>query len=254
MHITRVYLTQGRPRSRAAEEPPAPSHNNHIPSPISVRFTWHGHSNFVLSELNNLRSNETLSDINLVVNDVNIPAHKAVLAAGSPYFCAMFTSAYAEGSQSSVEIHGVTLEALEALVNYFYTSEITLSTGNVQELLAASSMLQITPVTSACSEFMKRHLGVSNCLGVSSFADMLSCSDLKKMADEFTLRNFTEVVTSEEFLKLPLEHVLDIFSADDLNVPSEESVFNAVVTWIKYDPAKRDKYLAELLKKVFQQY
>lgn len=79
---------------------------------------------------------------------------------------------------------------------------------------------------------------------------MLSCYDLKKIADEFTRKNFTEVVTSEEFLKLPLEQVLELFSADDLNVPSEESVFDAVLMWLKYDPANRDKHVTELLKKV----
>lgn len=241
---------QGRPRSRAAattatEETLAPT-----PSPVSVRFTWHGHSNSVLSELTQLRTTHTLTDVTLLVNDVTFPAHKAVLAACSPYFNAMFTSAYSEVSQRTVEIHGVTLEAFESLINYFYTSEITLSTVNVQEILAASSMLQVIPVSNACSDFMRRHLGVSNCLGIRSIADMLSCYDLKRIADEFARKNFTEVVTSEEFLKLPLEQVLELFSADDLNVSSEESVFDAVVMWIKYDPVIRDKHITELLKKV----
>lgn len=162
----------------------------------------------------------------------------------------MFTSAYSEGTQKTIEIHGVTLEALESLINYFYTSEISISTCNVQEIFAASSMLQVIPVSNACSEFMRRHLGVSNCLGVRSFADMLSCHDLKNIADEFTRKNFPEVVASEEFLKLPVEQVLELFSADDLNVSTEESVFDAVITWIKYDPANRDRHITELLKKV----
>ena len=185
-----------------------------------------------------------------MVNDVSIPAHKAILVASSPYFYAMFTSSYSEVSQNSVEMHGVTVEALDSLVNYFYTSEITISTSNVQEVFAASCMLQVTPVSNACCEFMRRHLGVANCLGVRSFADMHSCLNLKKIADEFTRRNFTDVVSSEEFLKLPVDQVLEIFSADDLNVSSEEGVFEAVITWIRHDPANRERHLTDLLRKV----
>ena len=200
--------------------------------------------------LNQLRLHRELSDIELVVEEVKIPAHKVVLVASSPYFRAMFTSSYSETGQRSIEIFGMTPEALESIVNYFYTSEISISTYNVQEIFAASCMLQVTPIRDACCQFMRRHLGVTNCLGVRAFADVHSCPELKQVADDFARKNFADVVSSEEFLRLPVDQVLELFSADVLNVSSEENVFESVIAWIKFDPAEREKYVLDLLAKV----
>jgi kelch-like protein 20 len=39
---------------------------------------------------------------------------------------------------------------------------------------------------------------------------------------------------SEEFMLLPANQLIDIISSDELNVRSEEQVFNAVMAWVKY--------------------
>ena len=237
------HSKQTSPETQATPQPDPPS-------PLSIHFKECGHSNTVLSSLNDLRVNGELCDIELIAKNVKISAHKAVLCASSPYFRAMFASRYTESDQYSVEIHDVSCEALEALVQYFYTSQVHVTTGNVQELLTASSMLQITPIVDTCCEFMRRHLGVSNCLGVRAFADMHSCPMLKKLADDFAKRNFSTLIGSEEFLKLQVEQLMELFSGDNLSVESEEEVYEAVMTWIKYDPAKREKFIVDLLEKV----
>ena len=163
----------------------------------------------------------------------------------------MFSSSYSESSQAEVEMRGdISFQALESLVQYFYTSKIHISTSNVQELLAASSMLQVSAVGGACCEFMRRHLGASNCLGVRTFADMHSCSELKRVADDFAKQNFSTVVESEDFLKLEVEQLMELFSADDLCVESEKMVFEACLLWIKHDPAQRERFIVDLLEKV----
>lgn len=218
--------------------------------PLSVHFTWHGHSSSILSVLNQLRLQRDLSDVDLVVEEVRIPAHRAVLAASSPYFRAMFASSYSESHQKAVEMFGVTPEALVSLVTYFYTSEINISTSNVQEIFAAACMLQVTSIRDACCQFIRSHLGVTNCLGVSVFADALSCTELKQVADEFARKNFSELVHSDEFLSLTVDQVLELFSSNALNVSSEENVFESVLAWIKYDPVNREKFIFDLLQKV----
>lgn len=186
----------------------------------------------------------------LRVGTEQVASHKLILSANSPYFRAMFSSSYSESAQAEVKVHDVSFSALESLVQYFYTSKIHISTSNVQELLAASSMLQISPVSDACCEFMRRHLGASNCLGVRTFADMHSCSELKRVADDFARKNFPTVVGSEEFLKLGVEQLLELFSADDLCVESEKMVFEAMLVWMKHDPAARGRFIVDLLEKV----
>ncbi len=63
---------------------------------------------------------------------VELAAHRAVLAASSAYFCAMFAGEMAEARQSRVYIQGVNSRALTALVDYMYTAEVAITEETVQ--------------------------------------------------------------------------------------------------------------------------
>ena len=54
--------------------------------------------------------------------------------------------------------------------------------------------------------------------------------------------NFTEIsIKSEEFLELHLQQLIEILNSDELNVKSEEAVFDAVIRWIDYKVDERKK-------------
>jgi kelch-like protein 20 len=48
---------------------------------------------------------------------------------------------------------------------------------------------------------------------------------------------------SEEFMLLPVNQLVDIISSDELNVRSEEQVYNAVVNWVKFNISERRSHL-----------
>lgn len=48
---------------------------------------------------------------------------------------------------------------------------------------------------------------------------------------------------SEEFMLLPINQLVDIISSDELNVRTEEQVFNAVMGWVKYNIQERRGHL-----------
>ena len=62
---------------------------------------------------------------------------RVILSACSPYFHAMFTSELLEARQTEVPIRDIDENAVELLVNFCYTSEITIEESNVQTLLPA---------------------------------------------------------------------------------------------------------------------
>lgn len=72
-----------------------------------------------------------LVDVTLVADSVEVPAHKMVLAACSPYFYAMFSS-FEESKQDRITLQGVDPQALQLLVEYVYTSEVQVTEDNVQ--------------------------------------------------------------------------------------------------------------------------
>lgn len=51
------------------------------------------------------------------------------------------------------------------------------------------------------------------------------------------------MVESEEFLLLPVNQLVDIISSDELNVRSEEQVFNAAMAWVRYNMTDRRIHL-----------
>ena len=62
-------------------------------------------------------------------------------------------------------INNIDPEALEALINYAYTSSLEIRVDNVENLLASACLLQVHDVKQACCDFMKKQLHPSNCLG-----------------------------------------------------------------------------------------
>lgn len=204
----------------------------------------------VFLTLNELRSDGKLCDITLVVGDQRVKSHRVVLAAASPYFNAMFTGSMVESRLDEVVLHGVDFSALEELINFCYSGRTEISVDNVQNLMCASSLLQLTSVKQACVEFLHRVLHPSNCLGIRSFADTFCCGDLVEAAGVFAMKNFSDVSKSEEFLTLDPDELKALISSDDLNVKIEEEVFEAVMSWTEKDIDERKDFLPELLKHV----
>ena len=113
-------------------------------------------SHSVLRKVHTLRCHRKLCDVVLRAGGREIPTHRAVLAACSSYFLAMFTHELLESGQEVVEIKDMDPDILSSLVDFAYTGLITLTIENVQEVLSAASLLQISQVQNLCCEFLKK--------------------------------------------------------------------------------------------------
>ncbi|CAO2586416.1 Kelch-like protein 28 [Lemmus lemmus] len=210
----------------------------------------HLHSEQLLQGLNLLRQHHELCDIILRVGDVKIHAHKVVLASISPYFKAMFTGNLSEKENSEVEFQCIDEAALQAIVEYAYTGTVFISQDTVESLLPAANLLQIKLVLKECCAFLESQLDPGNCIGISRFAETYGCHDLYLAATKYICQNFESVCQTEEFFELTHADLDEIVSNDCLNVATEETVFYALESWIKYDVQERQKYLAQLLNSV----
>uniref|UniRef100_H2Z133 Kelch-like protein 20 n=1 Tax=Ciona savignyi TaxID=51511 RepID=H2Z133_CIOSA len=124
------------------------------------------HPHQILDVLNILRKRQELWDVAIVVGTLKLYAHRVVLAAASPYFHAMFTVELAESHQTEIIIRDIEEKAMELLIDFAYTAQITVEEGNVQSLLPAACLLQMVEIQEICSEFLKRQLDPTNCLGI----------------------------------------------------------------------------------------
>ena len=120
--------------------------------------------------LEEMRLTRMFCDITLVAGNVDIPAHKNILASSSPYFLALLNGSFMENNGSRITIKDVNPDILTLLVEYIYTSKLMITQDNVVDIFIFSKMLQFWEVTEACSQFIKNQIQPDNCLGIKSFA------------------------------------------------------------------------------------
>ncbi|POI25066.1 hypothetical protein CIB84_011184 [Bambusicola thoracicus] len=99
----------------------------------------------------------------------------------------MFTNDVREARQEEIKMEGVEPNALWALVQYAYTGRLELKEDNIECLLSTACLLQLSQVVEACCKFLMKQLHPSNCLGIRSFADAQGCTDLHKVAHNYTM-------------------------------------------------------------------
>ena len=209
------------------------------------------HATRVLSLMNrHRREKEKLCDVVLRVGGRDITSHRAVLAACSPYFYAMFSGELVESRARVVVMQDIHPDIMENLVEFAYTGRININVENVQALLATSSLIQFHEVGELCCKFLETQLDPSNCLGIRKFVEAHGCTSFLECVDRFVLQKFKEVIKSEEYNLLPGELLIKVLSSDDLNVNFEEEVYESVLKWVSFNISERSKLLPRILENV----
>ncbi|KAM9804845.1 kelch-like protein 6 [Neosynchiropus ocellatus] len=197
-----------------------------------------------------LRVNGELTDVVLTVQGQDFCCHRAVLAAASHYFRAMFCSGLRESHEEQVEIRGVDRETMQALLRYTYTSRAVFTHANVQGILEAASQFQFLRVVDACAAFLSRSLCLESCVEILRLSVDHNLPSLKTKVQDYISAQFSRVVQQQDFLDLPAESLESILGRSDLDVKSEERVFEALMRWIRARQDERCPVLARLLSQV----
>ncbi|KAL2099621.1 hypothetical protein ACEWY4_004015 [Coilia grayii] len=120
-----------------------------------IGIPFPNHSNEVLCSLNEQRREGLLCDVVLIVQDQEYHTHRSVLAACSQYFKKLFTVATDTSEPHAVyQIDFVGPESLTAILEFAYTSTLTVTAGNVKQILNAAKMLEIPCIINVCLEIM----------------------------------------------------------------------------------------------------
>ncbi|XP_069675813.1 kelch-like protein 10 [Periplaneta americana] len=202
--------------------------------------------------LQDLRTKNQLCDAILRVEDGGeFPVHRAILSACSDYFRALFTTSLHTREKTDVLIPGVSTEMLSLILEYAYVRTVEITQDNVCQLLIAADYLSVLGLLQLCCDFLRGMLEPENCIGIMQFASTYFCSQLRADAHLYVMRNFVQVAKqSEELVELPLEEMLALVGADELNVKSEEVVWDCVLQWINHDPEARKMHVVDLMKNI----
>lgn len=103
----------------------------------------------------------------------------------------MFLAPFSEQKTSRVNLKQVSPWVLRHLIDFAYTGRLALSTTVVQDIFIGANFLDYPLAVEACIDFMKKHLHVSNCLGVQLLAEVYEFPDLAKSARIMAVENFS---------------------------------------------------------------
>ncbi|XP_031728882.1 BCL6A transcription repressor a isoform X1 [Anarrhichthys ocellatus] len=118
-----------------------------------IQFTRHASD--VLLNLNRLRSRDILTDVTILVNRQQFRAHKTVLMACSGLFYSIFTDSHKCNLNAISLDPKVDPEGFAILLEFMYTSRLTLKESLIMAIMNTAIYLQMDHVVDTCHRFIK---------------------------------------------------------------------------------------------------
>ncbi|CAB3236975.1 unnamed protein product [Arctia plantaginis] len=136
-------------------------------------------------DLGALFDNERFSDVTLAVGGREFQAHKAILAARSPVFAAMFEHEMEERKRNRVDITDVDHEVLREMLRFIYTGRAPNLDKMADDLLAAADKYALERLKVMCEEALCLSLSVETAADTLILADLHSADQLKAQTIDF---------------------------------------------------------------------
>lgn len=191
------------------------------------------------------------SDIKITVENRVFKCHKAVLFATSPYFDAMFSSGMRESVSGEIHFKEMEASTFEQVMEYIYTGKEVVTQENVIKLLKASSLLQIRTLCEKCETVLEPYIDLDNCIDIWRLSLIHSWEKVRIRAVRKILKNSVQLFKTDAFMRLDAYELIQIIKDDDLEVPDEEVVLDAVFAWARRgDPNSRKQKLGQIMANV----
>lgn len=136
-------------------------------------------------DLGALFDQSKFSDVTLAANGAEFNAHKAILAARSAVFAAMFEHEMEEKKHNRVEIRDMDKDVLGEILRFIYTGKANNLDKMADELLAAADKYDLERLKVMCEEALCSNLSIETAAEVLILADMHSANQLKAHAIDF---------------------------------------------------------------------
>uniref|UniRef100_A0AAZ3SRV6 BTB domain-containing protein n=1 Tax=Oncorhynchus tshawytscha TaxID=74940 RepID=A0AAZ3SRV6_ONCTS len=248
--------TPTAPAPKPLELPPKPTDISLKPSlpprPLTRWFSSNEHGTTVLQGFELFRGDETLCDVILVPGDSSdtFPVHRVIMASASNYFKAMFTGGMREQDMREIKLHGVSKTGLKNIIEFIYTSRLSLSMTNLQDTLEAANFLQVLPVLGFCNKLLSTEITIDNCMEVERIARDLLLEDVQAHIGKFVCQNLSALLQSGHYLQLSQPSLANALASDSLKGFSEMELYRIARSWLDHDPPTRRSAAYSLMSQV----
>lgn len=210
------------------------------------------HRQQLTDRLEILRNNERFCDVIVEVKGKEFKAHKAVLAAASPFFLTLLESNMRESNEHliKIELEEATASIMQDVLKYVYTGNVSVTEESAHNQIATADYLFLPGLKSLACDFLKGILVTENCVFNYYFAERYQCKNLEEECRELIKSDFSAVMETDDFLNLEAKQVLAWVSSDDITVRAEGEIFKGIVKWVKHNRSEREGEFFDLLQLV----
>eukprot|EP01090_Pellita_catalonica_P012517 TRINITY_DN273_c0_g1_i1.p1 TRINITY_DN273_c0_g1~~TRINITY_DN273_c0_g1_i1.p1 ORF type:complete len:548 (-),score=86.88 TRINITY_DN273_c0_g1_i1:52-1695(-) len=199
-------------------------------------------------------------------------AHKMVLSVWSDVFCTLILEKEKEVSRRKkskkttdddspprrlklkIEIPSEDLANFRLMLQYMYTGEADFIDGkNVLPLIGLANHFGIHSLKEVCGSLLGELVDDDTLLYYLNICDTYTINSLESACGEHLAENFTDLVQESKLMDLKPSTWAQILKSDDLQIMSEEDLFEMVLKYSdrwKKDKAKREEVLSLLLPHV----
>ncbi|CAB0045128.1 unnamed protein product [Trichogramma brassicae] len=157
-------------------------------------------------DLGQLFESQKFSDVTLIVCGKEFQAHKAILAARSPVFSAMFEHEMEERKQNRADISDVEQDVFREMLRFIYTGKAPNLEKMADDLLAAADKYALDRLKVMCEEALCSSLAIDNAADILILADLHSADQLKAQAIDFINTHATDVMETAGFKSMIGSH------------------------------------------------
>ncbi|KAK3021900.1 hypothetical protein RJ639_047404 [Escallonia herrerae] len=189
-------------------------------------------------------------DCSTVIRLKTIHISSPILAAKSPFFYKLFSNGMRESEQRHItlQIHASEEAALMDLLNFIYSGTLSTTTPSaLLDVLMAADKFEVASCMRYCS-WLLRNLPMTRDSALryldlpSSVLMADTVQPLTDAAKQFLAGRYKDITKfQEEAINLPLAGIEAVLSSNDLQVPSEDAVYDFLLKWARFHYPKLEE-------------
>lgn len=165
------------------------------------------------ADMARLCMNERYADVEFVVEEQRLPAHRVILAARSEYFRALLYGGMSETTQRQIPLE-VPLDPFKVLLRYIYSGTLLLSNLDedaIIDVLGMANQYGFQDLEMAISKYLRQYLDLNNVCVILDAARLYNLEELTQICLLFMDRNAAELLQHDSFKmlsKVGCQHIL----------------------------------------------
>lgn len=177
--------------------------------------------------------NEDFADFHFLFEEegTRIPGHKAILAAGSDVFATMLNGSWAEENETKID--DVSGDAFKEFLQFFYKSEVKISTKNVFEVVYLADKYNVRTCIELLEPNIMQRTTTTNLCTFLDLALRFNLNILKSHCLTTICSNTTKLLKTKAFLNCSKDVLRTVLTVDRIDC-SESDLFNACINWAKH--------------------